>query len=141
MQEKSRIKKNILQYLDYKGVSKYRFYQDTGITRGILDQNNGISEDNIARFIAHYMEVSPEWLLTGRGAMLRHSYKVVGEEGEKNATMEPAATPQNDVETECLKEEIRELRKKEMLLAESNKMLAESNKNLAETLSAMQHGR
>ena len=34
MQEKSPIKKNILQYIEYKGISKYKFYQETGITRG-----------------------------------------------------------------------------------------------------------
>ena len=71
MQEKSPIKKNILQYIDYKGISKYKFYQETGITRGVLDQNNGMSEENTARFIAQYPEVSTDWLLTGKGAMLR----------------------------------------------------------------------
>ena len=71
MQEKSPIKKNILQYIEYKGISKYKFYQKTGITRGVLDQNNGMSEENTARFIAQYPEVSTDWLLTGKGAMLR----------------------------------------------------------------------
>ena len=71
MQEKSPIKKNILQYIEYKGISKYKFYQETGITRGVLDQNNGMSEENTARFIAQYPEVSTDWLLTGKGAMLR----------------------------------------------------------------------
>ena len=72
MQEKSPIKKNILQYIEYKGISKYKFYQETGITRGgVLDQNNGMSEENTARFIAQYPEVSTDWLLTGKGTMLR----------------------------------------------------------------------
>lgn len=71
MQEKSPIKKNILQYIEYKGISKYKFYQETGITRGVLDQNNGMSEENTARFIAQCPEVSTDWLLTGKGAMLR----------------------------------------------------------------------
>ena len=71
MREKSPIKKNILQYIEYKGISKYKFYQETGITRGILDQNNGMSEENTARFIAQHPEVSTDWLLTGKGTMLR----------------------------------------------------------------------
>lgn len=71
MQEKSLIKKNILQYIDYKGISKYRFYQETGITRGILDQNNGMSEENTTKFLAYFPDVSPEWLLTGSGEMLK----------------------------------------------------------------------
>jgi hypothetical protein len=73
MKEKSLIKKNILQYLDSKGISKYKFYQDTGITRGVLSQNNGMSEENTARIIAYYNEVNPEWLITGHGPMIRQS--------------------------------------------------------------------
>lgn len=71
MQEKSPIKQKILLFLAKKGITQYEFYQKTGITRGILGQNNGISEENISRFLAYYTEVSPEWLLTGQGEMLR----------------------------------------------------------------------
>jgi len=71
MQENSLIKKNILKLIDYKGISKYKFYQETGITRGILDQNNGMSEENIAKFLACFPEINSEWLLTGKGSMLK----------------------------------------------------------------------
>lgn len=71
MQEKSLIKKNILQFLEIKKVSKYEFYQKTGITRGILNQNNGMSEENTTKFLAYYKEINPEWLLTGNGKMLK----------------------------------------------------------------------
>ena len=69
-QEKSPIKQNILLYLAEKGVSAYEFYKESGVTRGILQQNNGISEDNIARFLAYAKDVNVEWLITGRGDML-----------------------------------------------------------------------
>lgn len=68
-QEKSPIKQNILLYLAQKGVSPYEFYKESGVTRGILQQNNGISEDNIARFLAYAPDISVEWLITGRGEM------------------------------------------------------------------------
>jgi len=68
--KKSLVKQNILHYIEYKGITKYLFYKNTGITRGILDQETGISEDNLARFIAQYREVNVEWLLTGNGNML-----------------------------------------------------------------------
>ncbi len=71
MQEKSLIKKNILLFIENKGISKYKFYQETGITRGVLDQNNGMSEENTTRFIAYYPEINIEWLLTGKGEMLK----------------------------------------------------------------------
>lgn len=71
-QEKSPIKQNILRYLAQKGVSSYEFYKESGVTRGILQQNNGISEDNIARFLAYAPDVNIEWLITGEGTMLSH---------------------------------------------------------------------
>lgn len=70
-QEKSLIKQNILLYLAYTGVSAYEFYKVSGVTRGILQQNNGISEDNIARFLAYAPNINTEWLLTGKGDMVK----------------------------------------------------------------------
>ena len=70
-QEKSPIKQNILLYLANKGVTSYEFYKISGVTRGILQQPNGISEDNIARFLAYAPDVNAEWLLTGKGDMLK----------------------------------------------------------------------
>ena len=77
MQEKSKeislIKRNILIYAETKGITKYEIYQKTGISRSVLSQNNGMTEDNILRFLAHYSEVSPEWLLTGKGSMIKNT--------------------------------------------------------------------
>jgi hypothetical protein len=70
-QEKSLIKQNILLFIASKSITPYEFYKKSGVTRGILSQNNGISEDNIARFLALFPEVNTEWLLTGRGNMIK----------------------------------------------------------------------
>ena len=67
----SNIKRNILLYAEYKGFSKRRVYQDTGIANGVFDKTTGLSEDNIERFISTYDEVNPTWLLTGKGSMLK----------------------------------------------------------------------
>lgn len=75
-QEKSLIKQNILLYLAYKGVTPYEFYKISGVTRGILQQNNGISEDNIARFLAYAPDINTEWLLTGNGNMTKVQEKI-----------------------------------------------------------------
>lgn len=69
-QESSTIKRNILRYLESKGISQYQCYKDTGITRGVLGQSTGISEDNLIKFLNHYKDVSIEWLITGEGDML-----------------------------------------------------------------------
>jgi hypothetical protein len=89
-QKKSLIKQNILQFLAYKGISPYKFYKGTGITRGILEQNNGISEENIARFLVYFPEIDANWLLTGCGGMLKKegendvSQSIVGSNNHNN---------------------------------------------------------
>ena len=64
------IKRRILQYLELKGITKYAFYRDTGTTNGVLSQPNGISEENLLRFLSYYNDVNPIWLLTGEGEIL-----------------------------------------------------------------------
>lgn len=70
MKQKSSIKKRIIQYISHKDITKYEFYKTTGITRGILDQDNGITESNILKFIHSYPEVNIVWLIVGQGEML-----------------------------------------------------------------------
>ncbi|WP_430615186.1 hypothetical protein [Flavobacterium sp. JP2137] len=116
MQEKSIIKQNILTYLRYKGVTPYKFYKDTGMTRGILTQNNGMSEENTLRFLDYYAEVNPEWLLTGKGVMLRQ-----GVPSRESVLLESVEQALN-LELQFLKESNGLLRDKIVLL-EQNKVL------------------
>lgn len=74
-----------MKFLEYKGVSKYEFYQKTGISNGILSQKNGLSEENLLRFLNYFGEISPEWLLTGNGPMLRSNLPVAHPATEPDA--------------------------------------------------------
>lgn len=65
------LKQRILQYLDFKGITKYECYKNTGITNGVLSQPNGMSEDNLLKFLSYYSDISTDWLLAGCGSMLR----------------------------------------------------------------------
>lgn len=67
----SNIKARILLYADYKGFSKRKIYQETGISNGVLDKSTGLSEYNIEKFISTYPEINPGWLLIGEGEMIR----------------------------------------------------------------------
>lgn len=75
MQEKkqyiSPIKQRILYFADTLNISKREFYKKISVSRGTLESSTGITEDIMAKFIATYPEVSPEWLVTGRGPMIR----------------------------------------------------------------------
>lgn len=58
-----------MQFLEIKGITKYKFYQETGIANGILSQKNGLTEENIEKFLLTYPEISAEWLMRGEGDM------------------------------------------------------------------------
>lgn len=64
------IKKNILKVLEFKGVSKKEFYEQSGVSDGILSQFGGLSEESLLKFINYYPEINLFWLLTGKGEML-----------------------------------------------------------------------
>ncbi|MCI2082967.1 MAG: hypothetical protein LKK19_01285 [Bacteroidales bacterium] len=73
MREISTLKHRILKYLETKGISRYEFYIATGISNGVLSQSNGLSEENLLRFLSAYHDIDLDWLFTGKGEMLRRT--------------------------------------------------------------------
>lgn len=69
--ENSIFKERILEYLEKKGISKYECYKNTGMSRSVLSQPSGMTEDNLLRFLAYYKDINSTWLLTGEGDMLK----------------------------------------------------------------------
>lgn len=79
MQEDKRnfsiFKERILAYLDKKGITKYECYKNTGMSRSVLSQPSGMTEDNLLRFLAYYKDINPTWLITGEGDMTKEEIK------------------------------------------------------------------
>lgn len=75
MQAKSRnispIKEKILQYLEYKGISEYKFYRESGVSRGLLRKPSEIGQQTLQKIFAYYKDLSPIWVLENEGTMLR----------------------------------------------------------------------
>lgn len=63
----------IMQFIEYKGISKYKFYQETGLSNGFLDKGENMGSDKCEKIIYVYPEINSEWLLTGRGPMLKEN--------------------------------------------------------------------
>lgn len=116
MRDFSVIKQRILQYLECKGVSKYECYQKTGIANGVFSQKSGISEDNLLSFLSYYSDISTDWLLTGRGEMLR------GADGE---TSQSQTEPTIIYKSDPLKDEIIALQRDKIKLLEDKLYLME----------------
>lgn len=129
MQEKSHkksiVKQNILQIIEIKGLTKYDFYKKTRITRGVLDQNNGMSEDNIARFLAYFTDIDANWLLTGEGSMYRSP-----------AVMNEAPPPDRDEVVRLLREKVADQQKIIGLLEEKVEALMAGGNDGTEIASA-----
>lgn len=84
MRENSIVKRNILYFIESQGITKYELYQKTGISNGVLSQKGGMSEDNTIKFLSYYSQVSADWLLTGKGEMLRKEGQQIVQTGEHN---------------------------------------------------------
>jgi regulator of replication initiation timing len=64
-------KSRLIDFLAFKNVKKSNFYKTTRLGNGFLDKNNNINSDKIEIIASFYPELNIEWLITGRGQMLR----------------------------------------------------------------------
>jgi len=64
------IRHRILKYLDYKGISKYQFYKEIGVSNGFLDKEGAIGSDKCEKICYQYPDLDPIWLVLERGDML-----------------------------------------------------------------------
>lgn len=76
MYEKEKIK----QYLNSKGISKNSFYQKTGFSIGFLDSGKSLGADKLEAIIDNYPDLSLEWLVLGKGDMIKPSTITNGSE-------------------------------------------------------------
>ncbi|MEA4935799.1 MAG: hypothetical protein VB102_04055 [Paludibacter sp.] len=112
------IRERIIQYLFLKGISRYRFYKETGLSNGFLDKEGAINSDNCEKICSCYKDLNPEWLLMGTGEMLRYAEGValVNSYTRKNKT-------NNVTSVEVLVNKIVELSSENSLLKNENATL------------------
>lgn len=109
MREFSIIKKNILYFIDNQNISKYELYQKTGISNGVLSQKGGMSEENTIKFLSYYTNVSADWLLTGKGEMLKKEGLVQQAHNNISSTITQQQTIHAPEDYETLKQENKRL--------------------------------
>lgn len=61
----------IREYLDYKGITKYKFCNDLGFSNKFLDNSSNMGTDKACKILHYYPEINSEWLLTGNGSMIK----------------------------------------------------------------------
>lgn len=67
MTEKEKIK----QYLDFKGISKNKFYIETGLSIGFLDSGKSLGADKVKIIINKYSDLNINWLILDEGPMIK----------------------------------------------------------------------
>ena len=64
----------LMQYIDYKGISKRAFEVDNDLSNGYLwkqlSRNADLGEGVLIKILENCPDLSPEWLLTGKGEMI-----------------------------------------------------------------------
>ena len=66
-----KITDRILKVLEIKGITKYKFHKDLGLSNGFLDKSREIGTDKYANILEYFSDINSEWLLTGKGEMLK----------------------------------------------------------------------
>lgn len=65
----------MLMYVESKGIKKIEFYNKTGLSNGYLDKVKDLGSEKIESIISNYKDINLEWLVTGKGPMLKESKK------------------------------------------------------------------
>jgi len=63
-------KQKIVKYLEFKGVSKNKFYLKTGLSTGFLDKGSSLGVDKLRTIIDNYQDFNPNWLLLNEKMVL-----------------------------------------------------------------------
>ena len=78
------IKERILKYLEINKITKQKFCELTGISYGNITGKAVESEfggEQITEILRIFSDISPDWLLLGKGEMLREKCENVEREG------------------------------------------------------------
>ena len=65
------IRDRIIQFVDYKGFSFNFFEKNIGASKSYISNTKNISAKVVSNILRIYPELSPEWVLTGEGSMLK----------------------------------------------------------------------
>ncbi|WP_052483582.1 hypothetical protein [Flavobacterium sp. MEB061] len=115
----------IIQYLDYKGITKYKFCKDLGFSNKFLDNSSNMGTDKACKILHHFPEINAEWFITGSGSMLKND----------------ADNNENSIEKLDLRTEVFRLSTANSQLAETNELLRFKIGVLEERLSGSEYNR
>ncbi|PQA92765.1 hypothetical protein SAMN05421796_11050 [Chryseobacterium piscicola] len=67
----------ILQIIDYKGITKSKFYKETGLSNGFLDKVKDIGVSKLDYILKAYPDININWLISGEGNMIKENTETI----------------------------------------------------------------
>ena len=120
------ILERIKQYIDYKGISISAFEKSIGMGNASfgksLKKGGAIGTDKLENILSIYPEISPNWLLTGTGEMLR-SVDITFEPEDQKTLVDLVSSQKNEIQ--FLKDKLEEKDKIISDLSRTNLLLVE----------------
>ena len=101
-------------YLDYKKISKYSFCKKMGFSNKFLDNSSNMGTDKAEIILRYYPDINIEWLISGKGKMLKESDDNKLNQsilGDNNLMAGREINNTNDTDTSRIIEEIKDLKK------------------------------
>ncbi|MRM85717.1 transcriptional regulator [Riemerella anatipestifer] len=119
----------VVQFIEYKGISKYKFCKDLGFSNKFLDNSSNMGTDKACKILHYFPEINPEWLLTGKGEMLKTHKHYTTEQSALSTVAEPNDGGYNKY-ISALEDKIK--------LLEENNLLHQEIKRLQERISRLE---
>lgn len=69
----SKIQERIKEYIDTKGISIREFCRQINVSPSFLSRDAEISSDKVLNIVNAFPEISIDWLITGKGEMIKNS--------------------------------------------------------------------
>ena len=79
------VKEKIIQYIEYKKVSKNSFEKSIGVSKSYLGNTKSISADVLHKICIVYSDLSAEWLLRDQGSMIKTTSGMGSEDNQNNS--------------------------------------------------------
>lgn len=139
LEENSKIKGRLLQFLDNKKITKQKFCTKTGISYSNIKgkaQKSELGGIQIVKILEVFPEINPEWLLLGKGEMLRNG----GVSGDNNVVGNTHCGSINTgtITSDSVQELIKQLDVKDSQLKEKDAQIKEKDAQIARLLSILE---
>ena len=118
----------IYQLIDYKKDSVYKISKEIGVSNGYFSKtkakNGSVGGDIIEKIVNYYTDVNAEWLITGKGEMLKASTQSITQNGNANVNNGHNVSGQGNVIKQTNNELMEIIREKDRQIAEKDKQIA-----------------